>query len=342
MNAPGDKYEQEADRIADQVVKQLNVPHTRQSGQIQTTQNDNRSQDETVPEKPQISPIGQHQPLGDAILTTPELEASIQKARGSGQRLPDHVREPTERIFGADFSGIRVHANTESDRLNQSLNTHAFTTGQDIFFRQGAYQPGSQPGQKLIAHELTHVVQQRGMRTPLSDTFIQACGPFTAFQGTHTADCGYFSAYVVAQNSPEVTDLPPMTTDTVAERRTAFQQSKGLRPGHYWLTVQDLVEFLEFLHVPGYQAYPNIATPRYPHTQDGFKRRVQNSADRGGGVILLLEAGGGGGHYVAVLNTQGPDLCCYDPGNRQWSRPINADLFARGFWEATTWFIASR
>ncbi|MTJ08135.1 DUF4157 domain-containing protein, partial [Anabaena sp. UHCC 0204] len=61
-----------------------------------------------------------------------------------------------------DFSSVRVHTDSKSDQLNQSLNAKAFATGQDVFFRQGAYNPTSRDGQHLLAHELTHVVQQNG------------------------------------------------------------------------------------------------------------------------------------------------------------------------------------
>jgi hypothetical protein len=64
--------------------------------------------------------------------------------------------------MGADFSGVKVHTDAQSDQLNQSIQAKAFTTGQDVFFRQGEYNPGSRGGQELIAHELTHVVQQKG------------------------------------------------------------------------------------------------------------------------------------------------------------------------------------
>jgi hypothetical protein len=67
-----------------------------------------------------------------------------------------------EGAFGADFSGVKVHTDSKSHELNQSIQARAFTTGQDIFFRQGEYNPGSRPGQELLAHELTHVVQQNG------------------------------------------------------------------------------------------------------------------------------------------------------------------------------------
>ena len=59
---------------------------------------------------------------------------------------------------------MRVHTGGETDQLNRSLSARAFTTGQDVFFRQGAYQPESRGGQELIAHELTHVIQQNGRK----------------------------------------------------------------------------------------------------------------------------------------------------------------------------------
>lgn len=67
-----------------------------------------------------------------------------------------------EPIMGADFSGVKVHTDAQADQLSRSIQAKAFTTGQDVFFRQGAYEPGSRGGQELIAHELTHVVQQTG------------------------------------------------------------------------------------------------------------------------------------------------------------------------------------
>ena len=88
------------------------------------------------------------------------VESQIETKRGGGQSLPSPVQRQMEGHLGSDFSGVRVHTDGQSDQLNRSLNAEAFTTGNDVFFRQGAYEPGSAGGQKLIAHELTHVVQQ--------------------------------------------------------------------------------------------------------------------------------------------------------------------------------------
>lgn len=100
--------------------------------------------------------------LGSTLEDTFGIESTVNSQRGSGQPLPQPSEDFFGSRFGADFSGVRVHTDSESDNLNRSLNSRAFTTGQDIFFRRGEYNPGSSSGKALLAHELTHVVQQRG------------------------------------------------------------------------------------------------------------------------------------------------------------------------------------
>ncbi|YAF95385.1 MAG: DUF4157 domain-containing protein [Nodularia sp. CChRGM 3473] len=150
IGQPGDKYEQEADRVAADVVQRINAPESE------------RVQRQEIPEDEelQMKPMVQRLPAEGGMAATPELEASIQQAQSSGQPLAESIRQPMEQAFGADFSGVKVHTDSQSDQLNQSIQAKAFTTGQDIFFRQEAYNPGSRAGQELIAHELTHVVQQ--------------------------------------------------------------------------------------------------------------------------------------------------------------------------------------
>ncbi|MBN1147930.1 MAG: DUF4157 domain-containing protein [Anaerolineales bacterium] len=89
-----------------------------------------------------------------------ETAGRISQARGGGQALEAGLQEQMGAATGQDFSGVRVHNSPEADEINQQLNARAFTTGQDIFFREGAYDPHSSSGQELVAHELTHVVQQ--------------------------------------------------------------------------------------------------------------------------------------------------------------------------------------
>lgn len=96
------------------------------------------------------------------VEAAPEVEEAIQRARGGGAALDNGVRVQMESAFGADFGGVRVHTNSQADTLNRALSARAFTTGRDIFFRDGEYDPASAGGRELLAHELTHVVQQTG------------------------------------------------------------------------------------------------------------------------------------------------------------------------------------
>ncbi|OUL29642.1 hypothetical protein BV378_05555 [Nostoc sp. RF31YmG] len=155
----GDKYEQEADRAAARVVQRINAPASVRSGEGETVQREEmETQDNEV--KLMMSPILQRKSSNAGMAVTPDLEASINQARGGGQPMANSIRQPMEKVFGADFSGVKIHTNSQSDQLNQSIQARAFTTGQDVFFRQGEYNPGSRRGQELLAHELTHVVQQ--------------------------------------------------------------------------------------------------------------------------------------------------------------------------------------
>ncbi|MEH2014449.1 eCIS core domain-containing protein [Nostoc sp.] len=172
IGEPGDKYEQEADETARQVVQRIHQPQSEklqreslpdEKDELQMKPLGN-IQRESLPdeeEELQMKPMVQRMSDG-GMAATQDLEASINQARGGGQPLAKNIREPMEQGFGADFSRVKVHTDTQADQLNRSIQAKAFTTGQDVFFRQGAYEPGSRGGQELLAHELTHVVQQNG------------------------------------------------------------------------------------------------------------------------------------------------------------------------------------
>ncbi|MDQ6727493.1 MAG: DUF4157 domain-containing protein, partial [Actinomycetota bacterium] len=87
-------------------------------------------------------------------------ERRIQQARAGGKPLPAPVRRPMETALSADLGGVRVHEGHESDALNRSMQSRAFTVGNDIFFARGEYSPGGPSGRHLLAHELVHTVQQ--------------------------------------------------------------------------------------------------------------------------------------------------------------------------------------
>ena len=144
----GDAYEQEADRVADQVMSPSAeaLPSTRR---VQRQPEEDEIQ--TRREDPQAGfEAGGH------------VEDALRGQQGGGSPLPDNVRAYMEPRFGADFSGVRVHTGGQASLLNRQLSARAFTHGKDIYLGEGKYGPGSGDGQRLLAHELTHVVQQTG------------------------------------------------------------------------------------------------------------------------------------------------------------------------------------
>jgi len=112
---------------------------------------------------------------------------SIQAKRGSGQALDEGARRNLEPAFGEDFSDVRVHTDGEADTLNHAVQAEAFTTGKDIFFREGSYNPGSSDGQKLLAHELTHVVQQQSA-PPTTELTVSEPEDASEREAGHVAD----------------------------------------------------------------------------------------------------------------------------------------------------------
>lgn len=89
-----------------------------------------------------------------------DIASRIKSARGKGDKLPDETKEFMESRFGTDFSNVNIHTDKNAADLSVSLNAKAFTVGGDVFFNQGRFDPSSTEGKKLIAHELTHTIQQ--------------------------------------------------------------------------------------------------------------------------------------------------------------------------------------
>jgi hypothetical protein len=95
---------------------------------------------------------------------TPELDAQIHNVQGSGAPLARETRTFFEPRLGADLSNVRVNTSSQASSVARQLNARAFTVGNNITFGAGQYQPSSNDGKRLIAHELTHVIQQGGAR----------------------------------------------------------------------------------------------------------------------------------------------------------------------------------
>lgn len=95
-------------------------------------------------------------------LVHPDVQSAIDSMRGSGAALDARTRTHVGSALGDDLADVRVHTDSAAGGLARAVEARAFTTGSDIFFGAGEYRPGDHGGDSLLAHELTHVVQQRG------------------------------------------------------------------------------------------------------------------------------------------------------------------------------------
>ncbi|WP_262490640.1 eCIS core domain-containing protein [Neolewinella marina] len=100
---------------------------------------------------------------GDGSFTaSDDFSGQLRASKGGGAQLPATTRSSMESAIGADFSGVRVHTGSHAAALSDQIGAQAFTHGSDIYFNSGKYDPDSTGGQRLLAHELTHTVQQGG------------------------------------------------------------------------------------------------------------------------------------------------------------------------------------
>ncbi len=128
-------------------------------------------------ENVQLEPMVQDVRAGGSAVSE-NLEGEVNRARGGGQGLEPELKTQMGQMLGADLSGVRVHTDRRADQLNSMVGARAFTTGQDLFFKRGEYQPGSRGGQELIAHELTHVMQQGGAESTIQQDTTRSTVPF--------------------------------------------------------------------------------------------------------------------------------------------------------------------
>lgn len=169
-----DKYEQEADYVADEVMR---MPGPRVQRQVEPEEEEEEELVQTKPIGEQITPLIHRQveeEKEEEILQTKEnpgqipevasdLESRIHALEGGGQPLPKSVRNFLEPRFGYDFGRVRIHSNSEAAKMARALNASAFTMGQNIVLGAGQYTSKTTAGQRLLSHELTHVVQQHKM-----------------------------------------------------------------------------------------------------------------------------------------------------------------------------------
>lgn len=224
VSTPGDSHEQEADRVADEVVSRslaapaneenkLNPGSTKPENNAtnpQSLQTKISRMEEPAPATTEVPQPETEVPASAETATdneqgvSAEVEQQISGLRGQGAQLPEQMRTEMESQFNHDFSSVSIHTDSTADTLCKQLSARAFTVGSDIFFASGEYAPDSQEGKRLLAHELTHVVQQgSGVTRKIMRERVESITEDSATPGTYSFDADGVNYQYKAQTSPK-------------------------------------------------------------------------------------------------------------------------------------------
>ena len=184
IGQPGDRYEREADAVADEVVKSPGTtpPALQRMSLGKEEEEGGMMQMKPLGESPalqmkcaaceakeeegvQMKPAAIQRKEG-GMTASPQITQQLSARAGKGAALPDAVNQEMSSKIGADFSQVKVHTDSHAVQMSRDLGARAFTHGKDIYFNSGQYDPGSKAGRHLLAHELTHTVQQTGGIAP--------------------------------------------------------------------------------------------------------------------------------------------------------------------------------
>jgi hypothetical protein len=203
IGQPKDKYEQEADRVADQVMRMPEPTVQRKTdcsscGDLDEEQIQSKSLgDQITPliqrqvdselEEEEEETVQAKQLTNKSPPLTTGIQGQIQKLQGGGQPLPTSARVFFEPRFGKNFSQVRIHTDQTAMQLSGGFSAQAFTHGRNIFLNQGKYNPGTSSGNRLLAHELTHVVQQDVSRKAVDSIQRTVASNSTCAANAHNA-----------------------------------------------------------------------------------------------------------------------------------------------------------
>ena len=151
VSSPGDAAEKEAESTARKIVRMPKPPEAVRPLPLQSPH--------VARFRDAVAPVVQRKAEGQPNVSS-NVAAEISASTASGSPLPATVRRFMEPRFKTDFGNVRVHTNERAARLNRQLNAQAFTVGNQIFFGRGRFRPETADGQELLAHELTHTIQQ--------------------------------------------------------------------------------------------------------------------------------------------------------------------------------------
>ena len=182
VNQPGDAHEQEADKMAAHVVQRAALKPGEETMQRTALKTDEEKvqrrgkheddvqckaehEDDNIQKKDareEEKPIQRKSAPATAPSAAPVSAHQLKSTKGQGSPLPTPTLTEMSQAFGHDFRNVRIHTTSQAEQLSNELQAQAFTHGKDVYFNAGKYNPETTDGKRLLAHELTHVVQQGG------------------------------------------------------------------------------------------------------------------------------------------------------------------------------------
>lgn len=255
VSSPDDPEEKEADNTADKV---LRMPQANEKELALVSPKIARSEvDEpevkTKRQDPQIS-----RKANASVNMGANVQADIQRATANGSPLPLSVRRFMEPRFGADFSAIKIHTDSRSAKLNRRLSARAFAYTNHIFFGDSQFAPDSQDGKRLIAHELTHTIQQGAAQQRSAPTTSQASPaqkPIPAKQ-SETQFRRQSSATAFGANTTNISQSASLQTSTTMRKSaTPVKVNHQTQPSVQRLGISDALDyFADKAHfIPGFR-----------------------------------------------------------------------------------------
>lgn len=153
-----------------------------------------------------------------------ETADHIRREQGQGQKLDADIANEVGDVTGEDYDDVTVHTDGKADQLSRKVGAKAFTTGKDIFFREGEYNPHSRDGQRLISHELTHVTQQ-DQNTPSVQGKLTVNDPNDKYE----AEADKVADMVTGQ-SHNATDLQRQLPEEELQMQPAEEEELQMQP----------------------------------------------------------------------------------------------------------------
>ncbi|WP_437295396.1 eCIS core domain-containing protein [Sorangium sp. So ce426] len=270
ISAPGDASEREADEVAERVMRMADPAPIGAAPAAVQRKCAACEDEEDAAIQTKRAPAAN---AGAAL----DGEAAVRAARRGGEPLPRAVRELFEPRFGYDFGDVRVHVGGDAASAARAVEARAYTTGRDIVFGAGEYAPATLEGQRLLAHELTHVVQQ------------------ASFASRPSGLSGARPARIARQPAPsadgEVTNLLGDALATaIVEERFAFVFAE--------LDMRDMKPMLDVLdRLAAAEIEVLIAHCHAPHTDGRFVERLRAAL-----TTVWIAKGGGSAGMAAVTS----------------------------------------